>query len=367
MISKRRMLFALQLKLWHSYNRIARRKKKKILFDCPYDFHYSHLQPLIESLSRHSEFDITVVKTDDFSQTKLEGVKYIDTDTLQQEIFAVYDIYFTTEFDILPWWFTGVTRIFFLHGVGPKVSYFASEKLRVFDVVLAPGPYVESKQRAFLKKDAVLYPAGLPVTDRYFLPGEQSLPAYIKFEEKKNIILYAPSWSSNPGQVSIDLDILHALSSQTTCNVIIRPHPNLLVPELCAGIKWKEVIEEILSKNRRIFLHAGRGTSVYEVLGCVDILLGDISSVVYEFLALDRPIILYLKEGVDEFYQSEEFVLETRLACYNINDPATLPATVLRCLQNKNSLSAERKKMMARSLYNPGRAIPQIIKILTEL
>lgn len=367
MISKRRALFALQLKIRRLYNRISMQKKKKILFDCPYDFHYSHLQPLIEVLRRYPEFDLTVVKTEDFSQAQLDGVRYVDADTLQRETFTVYDIHFTTDFGVFRWWFCGVTRIFFLHGVGPKVSYFASEKLRVFDVVLVPGPYVESKQRVFLKKDAVLYPAGLPVTDRYFFENEHSLPDYIKFEEKKPILLYAPSWSSDPCQVSIDLDILHALSSQIICNVIIRPHPNLLVPEMCAGIRWKEIIEEIAFKNRRIFLHAGRGTSVYEILGCADILLGDISSVVYEYLALDRPIILYLKKGVEEFYQSEEFVLETRRASRNINDPAMLSDTISKCLQDKNSLSAERRKMLAQSLYNPGRAIPQIIKVLAKL
>lgn len=367
MMFKRKSLFKIQLKVWRLYNRILSRKKKKILFDCPYDFHYYHIQPLIDNLRYDPAFALTVIRCDGFSQQQLHGVRYIDSNTLYSEIFAAYDIYFTTEFVPIPWWFSDVTAVFLLHGIGPKVSYFASEKLRAFDVVLAPGPYVELKQRPFLKEGAALYPAGLPATDRYFSQDTCSLPAYIKFEDEKPILLYAPSWSSDCQQSSIDLNILNALSHQEICNVIIRPHPNLLIPEMCGGIKWRETIEEITLENKRIVLHAGKETSVYEILGCVDTLLSDISSVVYEFLILDRPIILYLKKGVEEFFQSEEYVLETRKACHNIDDANELEGVLLNCLKNSDVLSSERKKMLAKSLHNPGKAVSEITKILNKI
>jgi CDP-glycerol glycerophosphotransferase (TagB/SpsB family) len=312
-------------------------------------------------------FILTVLKGEDFSHRELQGVRYIDANILLNEVWAVYDIYFTTEFGTIPWWFTDVTTVFFLHGVGPKVSYFATDKLKDFDVVLAPGPYVESKQIPFLKEGAVLYRAGLPVTDCYFLQETFSLPQYLNFNNGKPVLLYAPSWSKDHLQLSIDFKILNALSHQEVCNVIIRPHPNLLAPEKCNGINWREIIAEIMLNNKRIALHAGRGTSIYDVLGCTDILLGDISSIVYEFLVLDRPIILYLKSGVGEFYQSEDFIFETKKACYNIENADKLEAVLLECLSNKEALSAERKTILGKSLHNPGKAIPEIVKLLHEL
>lgn len=366
-MSVRKSLFRIQLEIWRLYNRVLSRKKKRILFDCQLDFHYYHIQPLLAFLRYDPAFELTVLKCEGFSHEELDGIRYIDSGTLLDESSAVYDIYFTTDFGSIPWWFSDVTTVFFLHGVGPKVSYFASDKLKNFDVILAPGPYVESKQIPFLKKGAVLYRAGLPVTDRYFLQETFSLPQYFKFDNAKPILLYAPSWSNDARQFSIDLDILNALSHQEVCNVIIRPHPNLLIPEKCHGIKWREIIDEIIVNNRRIALHAGRGTSIYDILGCTDILMGDISSMVYEFLVLDRPIILYLKKGVGEFYQSEEFVLETEKACHNLDNADELETMLLNCLRNKESLSAERKKMLAKSLHNPGKAVPEIIKILNEI
>jgi hypothetical protein len=366
-MSIRKSVFKIHLEIWRLYNRVLSRKKKKILFDCQLDFHYYHIQPLLEFLRHDPAFMLTVLKCDGFSHQELQGIRYIDADILLNESWAVYDIYFTTDFGTIPWWFIDVTTMFFLHGVGPKVSYFASEKLKDFDVVLAPGPYVESKQIPFLKEGGVLYRAGLPVTDHYFLQETFSLPPYLKFDNPKPVLLYAPSWSNDYRQFSIDLDILGALSRQEVCNVIIRPHPNLLIPEKCNGIDWREIIAEIMLTNKRIALHAGSGTSIYDILGCTDILLGDISSIVYEFLVFDRPIILYLKNGVGDFYQSGDFILETKRACYNMEDADELEIVLLDCLGNKESLSAERKTMLAKSLHNPGRAVPEIIKILNEL
>lgn len=310
---------------------------------------------------------LTVLKCEGFSHQELEGVRYIDPHILLGEAWAVYDIYFTTDFGTIPWWFIDVTTVFFLHGVGPKVSYFATDKLKDFDVILAPGPYVESKQRPFLKEGAVLYRAGLPVTDCYFSEKKFSLPQSLKFDNSKPVLLYAPSWSKDYRQFSIDFDILDALAAQEICNVIIRPHPNLLVPEKCNGIDWRKIIDNIMLSNKRIALHAGRGTSIYDILGCTDILLGDISSIVYEFLVFDRPIILYLKSGVGGFYQSEDFIQETKEACYNIENPNELEPVLLDCLRDKEALSAQRKTMLAKSLHNPGKAIPEIVKILHEI
>jgi hypothetical protein len=367
MMSIRKFLFKILLEIWRSYNRILSREKKKVLFDCQLDFHYYHIQPLLDFLRFDSAFILTVLKCEGFSHQELEGVRYIDADILLDEPWAVYDIYFTTEFGNIPWWFADVTTVFFLHGVGPKVSYFATDKLKDFDVILAPGPYVESKQIPFLKEGAVLYRAGLPVTDCYFSQKTFSLPQYLKFDNGKPLLLYAPSWSKDHLQFSIDFEILRALSDQEICNVIIRPHPNLLVPEKCNGINWREIIDEIMLNNKRIALHAGRGASIYDILGCTDILLGDISSIVYEFLVFDRPIILYLKSGVGEFYRSEDFILETKEACYNLENAGTLETVLLDCLRDKGALSAQRKTMLAKSLHNPGKAVPEIVKILHKI
>lgn len=367
-MSKRKQLFHFIRIIRYFFFKLLGNHKKHIIIDCPNSFHYFHIEPIIKQLIEHKKFIITLIRWNGFESEHLMGVRYIDRDMLEKEIFTTYDIYLTTEFGYIPWWFNKVCKVFMLHGIGPKVKYFASPKVKDFNIVFSPGPYIEKEQQDSLRPGTKVFRVGLPATDTLVNDKHIKLPSSIHFKEPKPVLLYAPSWSSNVDYISMDNEIIHALANQDICNVIIRPHPLLMDKDRCNGIDFKKEIEDAQKVHGNIQLYTGEKTSIYDIIRGADILLGDISSVSYEFLLLDRPIIMYMKKGVKEFYNNtSDYIQDTTNASSILETPEALTEILNECLSNKNHLSNQRKKLLDRTLYNPGNATSIAVESLSQL
>jgi hypothetical protein len=107
---------------------------------------------------------------------------------------------------------------------------------------------------------------------------------FAKLVKGNRTILFAPTWqdtenSSSFSQVEQLVDLL-----PDDFNLIIKPHPNL---------KWQkpELLTEI--KNRKNLLLLEKFPPIYPLLERVDIYLGDLSSIGYDFLSFNRPMFFY--------------------------------------------------------------------------
>lgn len=99
----------------------------------------------------------------------------------------------------------------------------------------------------------------------------------------KPLLLYAPSWNGREESSSISSCklILHEL--QEKYQVICKWHPDLLWQE-------KELIKEIeLSFPSIYFLK--EFPLIYPLLSIIDVYVGDVSSVGYDFLAFEKPMV----------------------------------------------------------------------------
>ncbi len=118
--------------------------------------------------------------------------------------------------------------------------------------------------------------------------NEVMLPA--DFSKGKTTLLYAPTWNRFLNSVEIlgDKWIDKIRKDLPDINIIIKPHP--LIPRFFPRVMvmWRESAR----RNERTLLVEDYNSNVYEYLPLADILLSDASSVIFYFLALDRPIIL---------------------------------------------------------------------------
>lgn len=121
---------------------------------------------------------------------------------------------------------------------------------------------------------------------------EQNKPFYdnnlllpLTFPKKQKTVLFAPTWDN--------LDIFDELNELLRLwdphyNLLIKLHPNTVLkyPELLDTVKKEQ-------KENHYIKFVEDTSTIYPLLQQTDILLTDHSSVAYDFLAFDRPIIFY--------------------------------------------------------------------------
>ncbi|MBU2994071.1 CDP-glycerol glycerophosphotransferase family protein [Octadecabacter sp. 1_MG-2023] len=337
----------------------------RLLVACPNDFHFFHLRPLIEKLAADPAFKIQLIAFEGAHIDPVEGVEIVHKKDLKKHILKPVDMFLTTEFIDPPSWFATTKLVFFLHGIGPKVSYFASPKLAKFDVILAPSPFVADHQRPFLKPGAQIVSTGLPALDVFVRDDKATVePSHEK--KGRPVLLYAPSWSADPEQISADRAIIQAIIAQDVCDCIIRPHPLLMSSGRQGNPKIKQLLDEAEATNPAIRIHSGPGTSIYDVLPQADILMSDISSVLYEFLIFDRPILLYLKDGVAGFYDAEDIIEKTRRASFEVSDPGSFHDALMKSIAQPTAHALERCQLLDVMLYNPGNATTAIVSLIEK-
>lgn len=362
-----RLVFRLFYRFYCYIYRSLRGKsgRYRILMYCPQDFHFFHMRPLVLELAADPQFDIRVVLDNVGGIESIANVRILARNDVKYDLLRPVDLFLTTEFHEPPWWFIDVKSAFFLHGIGPKVSYFVSPKLKNYDIVLAPSPFVEKKQRSALRSDTMLVSAGLPALDEFF-NIQTSMVANEPSPKKRPLLLYAPSWSSEPEQITAGRDIIEAIIEQDVCDCIIRPHPLLMSDGHLGVPKIKKLLLEASQRNPAIQLHTGPGTSIYDILPGADILMSDISSVLYEFLIFNRPILLYLKDSVAEFYDAEDVIEQTRRASFVVTDIPSFHDALSESISSKDLHVSERGELLELMLHNPGNATEVMADFLRQ-
>lgn len=186
------------------------------------------------------------------------------------------------------------------HGVGPKQvpgkteSAAVAERLRTYfskyDLVTVPSREVapEWGTSITVKQGALVYD-GYPRHDAILrcdrndarqrlrkLLGNEQLPKWV--------ILYAPTWREQGGEVEPQWDQLESLLIEKDAMVLIRSHP--------LYSRWRSNY----SSNRILQFNSDVAPDIYEYLSGIDLLITDYSSLSIDYLVLRRPIIFYMPD-----------------------------------------------------------------------
>lgn len=218
---------------------------------------------------------------------------------------------------------------------------------RRFDAVCIGDPLRKVHyERAGARPDT-FWNTGYPQMDPLF---RRDPPPALPLDPAQPTLLYAPTWNlglssaAMLGERLVDL----ARAQVPGLNVIIKPHPVIgdWRPRWMAG--WAR----LAAAHRGVYLVEDTHADVMPYLLASDVLLSDASSVVFEFLALDRPIVLMTnpRHRADPAWLDDDIVWRWRDLGHEIGDAGELPAAVAAALGDPGA-RGERRRSYAQTLF----------------
>lgn len=190
------------------------------------------------------------------------------------------------------------------HGVGLKK--LTSTSKRVYDYYISTSSWTNRTnfQKIFnarnfvnygyARNDVLLKPK-LSSTDILFC--DTNILNHIT-KSDATIALYMPTYRTHKNSLSLNLEALNQQLKAINTLMILKLHPFMLT-------YYKHKIE---NQYENILIHNTHG-DIYPLLRYVDILISDYSSVVYDFLLLDRKIIFYVYDK-KQYNKTMEFLFD---------------------------------------------------------
>lgn len=168
-----------------------------------------------------------------------------------------------------------------------KLWYFRhayySERFEHYFMLLCPG-----QERV----EQIAKTMGVPL-DRCFMSGHPRniyLHSASEGEDKRDI-LYAPTFRWNPavekqlcGQLTEAAEMIEEYLAAEDRNLVIRLHP----------LTWRNYGRDLeMLEEKYAHIHVDREKDVYKTLGDYALLITDYSSIAYDFVLLDRPVVFF--------------------------------------------------------------------------
>lgn len=194
-------------------------------------------------------------------------------------------------------------------------------------------------ERAGARPD-VFWETGYPQMDALF---RRDPPPALPLPPGRPTLLYAPTWNLGLSSAAMLgerlVDLVRARAPEL--NVIIKPHP--VIGEWRP--RWMTTWARLAAAHPGVHLVRDTHADVVPYLLASDVLLSDASSVVFEFLALDRPIVLVTnpRHRADPAWLGDDIVWRWRDLGEEIGNVNELPAAVAAALRDPEARGARRR------------------------
>jgi len=220
---------------------------------------------------------------------------------------------------------------------------------RAFDFVcVGAEARVESYERAGAAP-LEYWPTGYVQLDPLF---RRDPPPSLPLDPARPTVLYAPTWNlglSSAGLLGSRLvELIRGEAGDV--NIIIKPHP--VIGEWRP--RWMACWERLAAADAGVLLVRDTHADVTPYMLAADALISDASSVVFEFLALDRPIVLVTnpRHAADPAYAPDDIIWRWRDVGEELRDVDRLPGAVAAALRAPEA-RAERRRHCAHLLFGP--------------
>lgn len=229
----------------------------------------------------------------------------LDTKESDYEIaIAKYIIFDQGNYTYLPKLHHSQKTIQLWHGVGLKKMSMMNNIVYDYFVSTSNWTNETNFKNIFRAKEFLNF--GYPRNDIFFkkedsldfLFSDRLIVKTILDNKDKRKVLYAPTHRENNKKLLLDFDSLDDKLKQLNTIFIIKLHPFIL--EFYLEIEQK--------KYSNIFFHNAYG-DIYPLLKHIDILVSDYSSIVYDFLLLNKPIIFYIYD-INEYKKNVSFLFD---------------------------------------------------------
>ncbi len=299
----------------------------RVVLFCNLPYAFSILKPLQDELEKRGFEYIWYVSKELITSFPYDNSK-ITSEIKEIDSFQS-DMIFVPGNDV-PWYLRGV-KVQIFHGLaGEKKGHFRIRDC--FDIYLTQGPYFTDRFETLAKKhnNFLVVETGWCKLDKLYIKDDNLIEKKAQLLQNckaKKIILYAPTFSPSLTSAEKLFDKIIALSKRDDYLVVIKFHD-----------KMDKNIQDKYSKMQSQKILILKDSDITEALKFSDILISDTSSVVYEFVFLDKPVITLnshsenilwediknpniLEQKIDDIFYKEDDFKEKRAKVIELYHP----------------------------------------------
>lgn len=359
----------------------AVRSRVRILFEAASPLSLAVFTPVLRRLERDPRLELWFTASDrEWAAEGIFGSASIRTRVISpsRARWMKFDGYINTDFWNMTWLPRRARRIHMFHGVAGKYGLDAPVRI---------APVVASFDRLFFpNRDRLERYAAAGLTDsrgpRAALIGfpkadclvdgsfdRAAIQRELGLEPSRPTVLYAPTWSPYSSLNLMGDAIVDALS-RLDVNVVVKLHDRSYdgTERGSGGVDWKRRIEEWRRKPAGRRVRVVTNPDVSPSLFAADLLVTDHSSVGFEFMLLDRPIIVVdCPELIQKARISSDKVGLLRSAADVVADSDAIGPAVQRALDSPQVHCADRRRIARDLFHDPGRATARAVQSIYDL
>jgi hypothetical protein len=350
--------------------------RRRLLVNARTAMNYATIAPIVERLQRDNRLEFFFASSEEPARTEAvyaDAVQPFRFVTSLQASLIQFDIYLASDFlwMKLP---RGARRVQTFHGVAGKyrtVYDSPSESMRGWDRLF----FINSRRlRHFIECGAIDENSnaarliGMPKLD-CLVDGSlkrDELLSGMGIDPARPTILYAPTWSPHSSVVSMGEQLVKRLG-EAGYALIVKLHDRSrdLQYVNSGGVDWGTRLEPILSTFGGV-LASGNNSSPY--LAAADVMITDHSSVGFEYLLLDRPLIrIHVPELIKNTDIEPSYVELLAKASTSVLNVEETIAAVERIFIKPHENSEARVRVANEMFYQPGTATDRAVNELYEL
>jgi CDP-glycerol glycerophosphotransferase (TagB/SpsB family) len=187
-----------------------------------------------------------------------------------------------------------------------------------------------------------------------------------RMDPARTTVLYAPTWTRFSSLNAMGEDVIGALIDRGY-RVLVKLHENSLDRTFVnsGGVDWVGRLQPTLARGHG---HLIGSADASPWLVAADVLITDHSSIGFEYLLLDRPLIrIAMPELIRGTDIGTEYVELLAAASTTVETAAGVVAAVHRAMSEPSRLSDARRALAAELFHAPGRATDRAIEELYAL
>lgn len=356
------------------------RARARILFEATSPLSLAVFRPVLRLLEQDSRIEVWFTTSDESWSADRLFRSIGNRDRVVSPGHArwmKFDAYINSDFWNMTWLRRRTRRVHLFHGVAGKYGLDAPVRIaptvRSFDRLLFPN---RDRLRRYIDEglvdpnglQGVL--AGYPKVD-CLVDGSidrNAVRAELDLARDLPTVLYAPTWSPYSSLNAMGLEIIEALTKTLDVNVIVKLHDRSHegTARGSGSIDWVREIEQVgdqlrtqlgapLGRSGRVHVAESADASPYML--AADLLVTDHSSVGFEYMLLDRPVVVIdCPELVRKARINPEKVRLLRSGASVVGRASELAGAVRLGLSDPLALSTRRRQIADDLFYRPGSA-----------
>lgn len=268
----------------------------------------------------------------------------------------------------------GTRRVQMFHGVAGKYTnvYDTPEQsARIWDRLFFIN---QRRLRNFVRSGALdanstaARLVGMPKVD-CLVDGSLSRNAVLEklgIDPDRKVVLYAPTWSAHSSLVTMGAELVEGLVAAGYA-VIVKLHDRSHDPQHAnsGGVNWVSRFGQLL-KDSGGYLAMSSDSCPY--LAAADVMITDHSSVGFEYLLLDRPLVrIEVPKLLEEANVNPEYVELLAEASLSVRTAAEAVSAVGHGINDPAQKSQARKEIATDLFHSAGSATSLAVKELYEL